>query len=145
MNRSKRMEPVLKIAENRERVSAQRLNEGQKLLGIQENKLLELQEYRDEYTQRFQVNSKQGMNTVRMQDYRIFLYKLNQAIEEQIGVIQKTREDCNNSRKQWQVVHGRTKSMDQLIDRFKDQERAVVERAEQKENDERGQYQKRRS
>lgn len=144
MTRSERMKPVLKIAENRERVSVKRLNEWQQLLTIQENKLLELREYRDEYTQHFQMNTTQGMSTVRMQDYRIFLHKLNQAIEEQAKVVRQTHEDCESCRKQWQVIHGKTKAVDHLVDRFKEQELADIERAEQKESDERGQYQKTR-
>ena len=78
MSRSKRMKPVMQVAENREQQAARDLGAAQQRLAVQERKLEELQTYRDQYAQQFEQTGGGGIGAVRMQDYRVFLARLNQ-------------------------------------------------------------------
>ena len=54
MTKSKRLEPVARIAENRERRAATELAKARQRLEEQEARLRELTSYRDDYSRRFQ-------------------------------------------------------------------------------------------
>ena len=67
MTRSKRMTPVVKVAENREQAAARVLGEARQRLEQQQRKLDELITYRDQYSQEFQQRSGQGMGVARIE------------------------------------------------------------------------------
>ncbi len=139
MTRSKRMTPVVKVAENREQVAARILGEAQQRLSLQERRLDELVSYRDQYAEQFQQSSGMGMGAARLQDYRVFLARLHAAIEQQQRVIAHCRQDCERQRRNWMSTRTRTQALGKVVERYQREERRADERREQHDTDERAQ------
>ena len=133
MTRSKRMQPVVDVATRREREAAARLGEWQRRLEFTEQRLQELQQYRDDYTAQFAGGG--SLSAARLQDYRVFLDRLNQAIEQQRALIERTRQDCEAQRRRWIDVHGRVQALAKVVSRYRGEERASADKHEQKEMD----------
>lgn len=139
MTRSKRMTPVVKVAENREQAAARVLGEARQRLEQQQRKLDELITYRDQYSQEFQQRSGQGMGVARLQDFRVFLARLNEAIEQQRRLVERCHQNCERQRLQWVASRTRTQALGKVVDRYQREERRAAERREQHDTDERAQ------
>ena len=83
MTRSKRMRPVQQLAQSREQKAVQKLGQSQQHLQAQQAKLEELRAYRDQYARDFEAWGGAGLGAIRMQDYRVFLSRLGEAIRQQ--------------------------------------------------------------
>ena len=139
MKRSQRLEPVVKVAENREQQAARSLGDSQSALNQAEQRLNELKGYREEYIQRFHANGATGMSAVQMGDYRLFLSNLSRAIEQQTGLVQQAIAVVEQQRQQWFSRRGKVKMLGNVVSRFQTDEQRVVDRKEQLEQDERAQ------
>lgn len=139
MNRSKRIEPVVKIAEVRERDAAHMLGESQRRLKESEARLNELAGYRDEYARRFAAVAGQGLDVALMRDYRVFLERLNAAIDQQQRAVEAARRDCDAKRGQWLDTRRRAQSLNKVAENYRRQENYEQSRREQRESDERAQ------
>ena len=137
MTRSKRMNPVVRVAEHREKDAARRLGEAQKRLHDQQARLRELIGYRDEYNLKFQRTCSAGVDVKQLQEYRLFLSRLNDAIAQQQRVIVKAERDVEQARAGWMSTRTRSQALDKVRDRFIDSERREAERREQADLDER--------
>lgn len=137
MTRSKRMQPVADVAVRREREAAARLGECQRREQACAQRLEELQRYRDEYTRQFADGG--SFSAARLRDYRTFLERLNQAIEQQGELLARVRRDCEAQRRRWLDLHGRAEALDKVVSRYRVEERAGEERREQKDLDQRTQ------
>ena len=124
MKRSKRLEPVVRVAENRKQQAAKALGESQSALQQAEQRLDELKNYREEYIRRFHTNGAQGMSAVQMGDYRLFLSNLSRAIEQQVELVNQAAA---------------VKMLDKVVSRFQADEQRIVDKKEQLEQDERAQ------
>lgn len=134
MTRSKRMQPVLEVAARREQEAAKRLGDSQQRQQMAEQRLQELIHYRDDYARQF--NDGGSLTAARLQDYRIFLDRLNQAIEQQRLLVQRAIQDCEAQRRRWVEVHGRNQALDKVVSRYRSEERTQEDLREQKESDE---------
>ncbi len=136
---SKRLEPVKRVAESREKDAARALGDSQRRMRDQEAKLEDLRRYHREYLGRFQSAAEQGMTASQMQEYRAFLEKLDLAIREQEKVVRASKTDCDSKKEHWQQKHVRTKALGKVMDRFRTAEKREVEKKEQNETDDRNQ------
>jgi len=137
MKRSQRLAPVVRVAENHEQQAARSLGDSQSALNRTRQRLDELKKYREEYIQRFHTNGAAGMSAVQMGDYRLFLNNLSRAIEQQTGLVQQATAVVEQQRQQWFTHRGKVKMLDNVVSRFQADEQRVVERKEQREQDER--------
>lgn len=143
MTRSKRMQPVVGVARKRQEDAARQMGERQRDLDAQLGRLEELNSYRAEYARRFEQGA-ESMTGVGVRDYRLFLSRLNQAIEEQGRRVEQARLELERSRSHWIAsrIHG--DAIDKVVDRFRQDERRQEARREQARNDEFGQRPRRR-
>lgn len=139
MKRSKRLEPVVKVAENRKQQAAKALGDSQSALQQAEQRLEELKNYREEYIRRFHANGAQGMSAVQMGDYRLFLSNLSRAIEQQTELVEQAAAVVEQQRQQWFNRHGKVKMLDKVVSRIQADEQRVVDKKEQMEQDEQAQ------
>jgi len=140
MKRSQRLEPVVKVAENREQQAARDLGDSQLAFTQAEQRLDELKNYREEYIQRFHTNGAVGMSAVQMGDYRLFLSNLSRAIEQQVELVKQAASVVEQQREQWFTRRGKVKMLDNVVSRFQADEQRIVDRKEQLEQDERAQH-----
>lgn len=134
MIRSKRMQPVVNVTANREREAAKRLGECQQRIQAAEQRLAELIKYREEYTQQFASGG--SLNTARLQDYRAFLNRLNQAVDQQRHQVTQVSHECEGLRQRWLALHVRAQALDKVVERYRGEERSEQAKREQKDSDE---------
>jgi flagellar protein FliJ len=138
MTRSKRMQPVVDVARKRQEDAARQMGERQRDLDAQIARLEELNTYRAEYARRFEEGA-ESMTGVGVRDYRLFLTRLNQAIEEQARRVERARLELARSRSEWTASRIRSDAIDKAVDRFRQDESCLEQRREQARNDEFGQ------
>ena len=144
--RLKRLEPVQRLRQFHERDAARRLGEDQQALAAQQTRLSELLQYREDYLQRYrQVLASGRLAGQPLQEYRVFLERLDQAIAQQRQNIERNERACAHSRDQWLSTRTDVRAIDKVVER----RRVMLERArlkqEQSESDERAQHVKPRN
>lgn len=139
MSPSKRLKPVQRVAESREQKAARHMGLSRKTLQVEEVKLTQLKQYHQEYLQKFEVASRQGISATQLQEYRAFLSKLDEAIGQQERVVAASQMDHSTNKSNWRKKHTRTQALSKAVNRIQQQEQATAERNEQKESDDRNQ------
>ena len=137
MTKSQRMKPLTRVATSRERTAAKELGEYRRTLAAAEAKYAELATYREEYSKQLQQSGGSGIDAQQMRDYRVFLARLNEAIVHQQASVDQHRREYERMRRVWSEARVRSKSLDKVVERYKKEESAIVERREQAESDER--------
>lgn len=136
MKKSKRFQPLARIAENKEMVSAKNLGEANNNLTIQKNKLNDLIQYRDEYIKSFKQQGQKGMDGSQLHTYQKFLENIDNALVQQRSIIAAAETACEQQKQFWREQHTKTKIMDKVIDSYKKDEQHQNNKKEQKESDE---------
>ncbi|MGE0115371.1 MAG: flagellar export protein FliJ [Steroidobacteraceae bacterium] len=139
MKRADRLEPVQKIVDDTERRLAEHYAAAERLLQVSEQKLQELNSYRDDYTQGFARRAGDGMGARDLVDYQAFMVRLNEAINQQSQVVQHARNECEVQRKRWQEAAQRAKALGHVIESWQQEELRASNRRDQRETDERAQ------
>lgn len=140
MTRSKRMQPVLRIAEMREQAAVKELGNAQRYLKEQEDRLAELQGYQAEYARNFQDLGSKGISAARFQELQRFMANLTQAIEQQQQMVHNAARACVQKKQLWQQAYGKSKSLDKVVERYSEQELYEQGQREQKAADEMAQH-----
>lgn len=131
--RSKRMQPIAHIAEQKQQQAIQVYVAAQEAVVNAQIQLEQLIDYRNEYSQgRVALH----MTVHQLRDYQGFLDKLNQSIDQAKQQIQQKKLQCERQRLQWLKTRTRSKALDAVISKYLQQEAALEARLEQKEQDE---------
>ncbi|MES9857827.1 MAG: flagellar export protein FliJ [Sedimenticola sp.] len=133
---SKRFKPVQRVAESREKKAAHEFGESQRLMRAEEERLGELRRYHQEYLERFETTARGGISASQMQEYRAFIAKLDQAINQQEQVVEESHQQFVIRKESWKMKHVRTKVLEKTVDRMRQTERRTINLREQKEQDE---------
>lgn len=136
MTKSKRLEPVNRIAETRERRAAVEMAEFKRFLDAQQAKLDELQRYRADYARQFEAAGRQGLDAGRMADFRRILNHLSEAIAWQERRLISLRQDFEQIRKRWTDTRTRAAALAKVMERYQVEERRDAELREQRDADE---------
>ena len=139
MTKSKRMQPVAKVADQRERQAAVEMAEFRRFLDAQQARLDELNNYRNDYARHFEEAGRGGMDAARMADYRRILARLNEAIVYQEQRLAGLHNDYERVRQRWTDTRTRAAALDKVMERYREEERREGDRREQGESDERAQ------
>lgn len=133
MKPSQRMQPALELAQEKLRAAALKLADAQFRCEQKQQKLRELEAYRDEYTQGLLEKSRAGLSVTRMRDYNLFLDRLNLAIRQQSHLIEGVRLEVEQFAEQWRRQQVRVNALDKVVERKVREERRESERREQLE------------
>ena len=137
MTKSKRMQPVAKVAEQRERKAAIEMAEFRRFLEAQQARLDELNNYRNDYARHFEEAGRGGMDAARMADYRRILARLNDAIAYQEQRLASLHNEYEQVRQRWTDSRTRAAALDKVMERYREEEQIEGDRREQGESDER--------
>jgi len=137
MTRSKRMQPVQRVAQNREQNAVQKLGQSQQNLDAQRARLEELRAYRDQYARDFELSGGSGLDATRVQDYRVFLNRLGEAIRQQETLIEQCCSQHEQTRQQWIKTHTHSQAIDKVVSRYRREDHRQQDLKEQREQDER--------
>lgn len=139
MTRSERLNPVHRLAEEKENTAAQAFGTSQSQLQESSNRLAELMSYRDDYRNRLREATEHGIDARALREYQSFLKRLDQAIQQQQRMVTQGESEVARTRQGWLEERANTKSLSNLIGKIKTQEDRVSDRAEQLDSDERAQ------
>ena len=139
MTKSERLQPIVKVSESRERHAARKLAEAMQRQRQAEERLKELQRYRDEYEQVFQRDAHYGVRAEKLRDYRSFAALLNQGIEHQNRRVNEAAAACGEARRAWLETRTRCQALDKAMENHCRAERRSAARREQRDSDEHAQ------
>ncbi len=136
MKKSKKLEPVYRYSESRQQDAARLMGEGIRQLEAQQKQLDDLLRYRSEYMLKLQSRQSSPQGAVQLKDFRVFMAKLDQAIELQQQRRDMAEKEYMEKRQQWMVSRTRKRALGEVMGRHRRREQAVDERREQFEADE---------
>lgn len=137
MGHSSKLQPVAKISKQQERNAARSHGDILRQSERQQQQLDELINYRDQYLKSFQAAAESGLSAVQMQDYRLFIKRLDSAIEQQKQSVVNSQSKCEVSQEEWTHKRSRSKMIDKIIEERKRNENKIKEKREQRELDDR--------
>lgn len=132
MTRSERLRPIVEIAEHAEREASAAMASAETRLEEQSRLLLELERYHAEYAS----NSLTGADAVRLQDFRLFMDRLEQAIARQRELIARLEAEAVDHRDTWVSRRSERKALDNAAARYAAGEAREEQRREQAHIDE---------
>lgn len=132
MNRSSKLEPIAKINKQQERNAGRLHGESIRQAEQQQQQLEELINYRNHYSKAFQAASEVGLSVVQMQEYKLFINRLDDAIMQQKQQVHHGKSRCENSQKEWMQKRNKCQMIDKVIE-----SRQQVEHQEMKEREQR--------
>ncbi len=139
MKRSRRLEPVQKLADDAQRAQAAHLATAQQRVTAAETRLAELQRYHTDYANNFQTRAATGVNCGALRDYQVFLARLAEAVRQQQQLVERARGELTQERHNWKQAAVRAKAVGTVIDSWRREENQTQERRDQRDADERSQ------
>lgn len=140
--RSGRLKVVLDLAEKRKKDAERFLAEHMQRVEADKQQLLQLEQYLTEYQQAYRQASVQGLSVDKMLNYQAFMSKISAAIEQHKKSMIMNEKQLAHVKQYWAQMHGKYKAIDSLIVKALDSEAKVLDKALQKQLDERSQLNK---
>ncbi|MFA6311258.1 MAG: flagellar export protein FliJ [Sterolibacterium sp.] len=130
------LQTLLELSQLRMDQSAKRL--GELLAGEQEAgaRLILLQQYRDEYNERFVAAAQSGIGRDAWSNYQAFLARLDDAIMQAQAMVAQSKQRTADGQRELAAKHGKVKAFDTLSQRHRSRELNIENRKEQKMQDE---------
>lgn len=135
--RSRRMQPIVHHADQREQDALGRMAEAQKALQQLEQQQTQMQDYRDEYLAGM-GSCVSGFNGQQLKDYQAFLQRLGGVIDQLGFQIQESRHQVERRRQEWLACRSRAQALEKVMQNYQQQENREEQRREQKLQDEMG-------
>jgi flagellar FliJ protein len=133
MIKSKRFEPIHEIASSSAKDFSRAMADAGRKVADLERQFEQLQTYRDEYVRNSQSSG--AMDAVKLQNYRSFLDRLGEALNQQQKSLADAREEYEKRRLQWSEKRIEAESLNRVVDRFRKEEQNAADRREQREGD----------
>jgi flagellar FliJ protein len=130
------LQPLVHLAQQKNDAATKKLGQLNQQHQTAQEKLDALQQYRKDYQVKFQEEAKVGMNPVDMKNFQDFIGRLDQAIQQQTSVIEKTKAGVQTGRTELMDTTRKMKSFDTLAQRHVDSEKKIEAKNEQRMQDE---------
>lgn len=137
MKSSQKLRPVARVAQQQERDAARQLGDHMRQLEQQQKQLDDLISYRASYEANYLAATQTGLSVAQMQDYQVFLNRLDNAITQQRQVVTGSSRDRDRCQANWQGAHGHSKMIDKVVEKRQHAEKQQHEKQEQRESDDR--------
>ena len=134
MMQSRRIDPLLRRAQEKEDAVARDLAERQRAHELQESRLAELRRYAEEYAS----SQMSAISPAQLANRRAFLDRLESAVEQQSRNVDHSRETVEAERTRLLLASRDKQVLEQLAASYRTQERKVDERRSQREMDDLG-------
>lgn len=135
VKKSKRLQPVVRIARSNEQDAARQVAEWRSMLNQQERQLSELLRYQEEYTKRFHDALYKGTSATQARDFRVFLHRLEEGIAKQREQLHSTELELQRRAQHWDETKNRSSNLDKIRRRYETEERRCQDKREQMESD----------
>ncbi|AOH37039.1 flagellar export protein FliJ [Luteimonas sp. JM171] len=134
MTPSRRMDPLLSRAQDREDAAARELARHQQVLAQHESRLAELRRYAEEYAS----SQMAATSPAQLANRRAFVERLQQAVEQQSLAVADNRRTVEVERSRLLLASRDKQVLEKLAASYRAQERQVDERRQQREMDDLG-------
>ncbi|ELI9043329.1 flagellar export protein FliJ [Pseudomonas aeruginosa] len=134
--RAARLAPVVDMASKAERDAATQLGRSQQQLLAAQQKLAELERYRNDYQQQWISQGQKGVSGQWLMNYQRFLSQLETAVAQQANSVTWHREAVDKARLNWQERYARLEGLRKLVERYLEEARQAEDKREQKQLDE---------
>ena len=134
MKQSRRLDPLLRRAQDHEDEVARALAERQQSLDMHQSRLEELRRYAEEYAS----SQMAAISPAQLANRRAFLDRLESAVEQQSRTVDSSRERLEAERTRLLLASRDKQVLEQLAASYRAQERRVDERRSQREMDDLG-------
>ena len=134
MMQSRRIDPLLRRAQEHEDSIARELAERQNTLAQHESRLEELRQYAEDY-----ANSQMAATSpAQLANRRAFLERIDQALKQQLQNVDRSRASVDIERDRLLLASRDKQVLEQLAASYRVQERQIVDRRDQREMDDLG-------
>lgn len=137
MDDPKRLEPIIKLAEQKKSDAGRRLAGARDRQTADLQQLNQLQDFYAEYSARFAQAAAAGMNAQQLCDFRIFLSNIENAMVQKRQDSMRADRKVEESRHDWLEKHQRTEALTGAHEHMVRQQVSKRARREQKESDDR--------
>lgn len=141
MKRSKRMEPVYRLASERAAELARVYAARRERLDQERERLAQLRGFRREYEQKLAVSAGRGIDAYRLRDYNAFLARIDEAICHQRQSLARLETEVEGLRLTWLDHWGNARALEQLVARYRREEQRADAARDQRLHDELAQRQ----
>jgi len=135
MNRTKKLEPVVKHVDNHEQTALQAVAFSQQQLQMQQQRLQQLIDYKADYQAR-QFSSTDALGAVQFQEFNRFMAQLDESIKQQQQIIEMAVREVEIKQNTWKDKRARSEAMHKVVDKIKADEQSEAQQKEQKIMDE---------
>jgi len=135
MTKSKRFEPIHEIANNSANDLSREVADAERRLADVERQLEQLKSYRSDYLTR-SSSDPAAVDAVRLQNFRMFLDRLGDAIRLQADVVAGARAEYEAKRMRWSEKRVEAEALGKVVERFRVDERRIQDKRDQNEMDE---------
>lgn len=136
MLRSQRLQVVLKLEEQKEQQSLEKMAEAQQAHEAQRQQIDNLERYQQEYRDQIRASQHGVVAVSRLQAWQAFIAQLDQVIVQQQTVLEQARARLDARREEWQKAWERRRGMEKYIETCRRQEQQEMDAREQKLADE---------
>ncbi|MDH5426318.1 MAG: flagellar export protein FliJ [Gammaproteobacteria bacterium] len=136
MKRSKRLQPVVMHAKNKEQDAARIFVQAQQRVTDSEEQLQQLESFREDYLLRYKMASQQLGSMSQMLDYQAFLAKLNKGIGQANQTIHMCRQQRDILKQQWLQHRVRSQALENVVEKYQHDENKQLLHLEQMELEE---------
>lgn len=133
--RSQRLDPLIKVVQQRQDSAAREVAERERALAEQEERLQMLRRYADEYAL---APSLPTISPAMLVNRLAFRERLNTAVLQQAGIVDSSRQHSDVERARLLLASRETKVLQQLADSYRVQESKLAEQRVQREMDDLG-------
>jgi len=130
------LQPLVHLAKQRNETALQNLGKLNQQHQSAQDKLVMLQQFRRDYQEKFQELARNGMAPVDLRNFQDFIYRLDQAIEQQQRVVDHAIKSVDMGRSEFKDTQRKMQSFDTLALRHSEMEMKREAKAEQKIQDE---------
>ena len=136
MARAQKLIPVIDLARRETEQAQMQLADANRLLHQEQQQLQELQQYRQDYLQRFRSGDPQSMPARKAIELRSFLVQLDQAIQLQEKQVRQYLGQSQHKQQIWLQARSKQQAMETLMERYQQQDLQQQLRREQVLSDE---------
>ncbi|KAF0204814.1 MAG: flagellar FliJ [Gallionellaceae bacterium] len=130
------LQPLVHLAKQKNDAAINNLGKLNQQQKSAQDKLAMLQQFRRDYQEKFQEVARNGMAPMDLRNFQDFIYRLDQAIEQQQGIMEQHVVSVDAGRMELKDAQRKMQSFDTLAQRHVEIEKKLEAKSEQKMQDE---------
>lgn len=139
MKREQRISSYQRTLATGEREAGARLSEADVRLAEAKNRLMQLEQYKSDYTQSFGERAALGISGPALLDFQAFIARLGDAIQQQSMLVTRMELERQQAHQGLRDAAVRNRAVGAVVERWRTEDRRDEARQEQRDTDERAQ------